>query len=1010
MKFTKLALNRPVSCFLIILALIVFGISSIFSFKLELQPSMELPMLVVITPYPGADPESVEELVSKEIESVGAMLSGIDTYASISQENMSMVQFLYDYDVDIDDAYSDLRVALDGVTARLPEEANEPFVMEINMDAGAIVNLSATAIGDIDLLSYVEDVVIPELETLIGVADVTVSGGKENYIKILLQEEKLKQYGVTSAQIAQSISAVDFTFPIGSITQGNQDVSVASSSSTKTVTQLNEIPIVTDKGGVITLADVAIISENQRAASSINRYQGNENIQIGIQKKQSMGTVNVADDVVKVIEKLQKENAAVDLQVTFDASETIVSSLTSVGYTLALGVFFSMVVLFLFFGDIRASLIVGSSMPISLFVALILMNAMGLSLNLVTTGALVIAIGMMVDSSIVVLESCFRQYEKERDFKSAALEGTKIILPSIVASTITTVVVYLPLSVMSGISGQMFMPLGYTIIFAMLSSLVISFTLIPLFFAKYKPREKQGMLINKLMDKISLWYEKILKRVLRHKIMSVLVSIVLLIISVVLVTSTNMELMPVVDEGIINIKATFRAGTRLDIMDEETKPLEQLVADNETVESYNISIGSGGATITAYLEEEREITTNELIEEWVVELSDTTNMDITISSGGTNMALPTGSGVPVVLEGRDMEALKVASKQVEEVMYQVPGVIKVKSDLSVASTKAEIQVDPLKAMNVGLTPIQVAMTLNQVLSGTEAMVIKNAGEEISVRIEYPEDKYNDMHALLNLEMATPYGTSVVLNEIASVVYTDTPETIVKMDGVYYVTITATTTESAKFTAQAEIIKNTNELDYEDGVYPADNVNVEMMNEEFGAIINAMLISIFLVFLVMAMQFESPKFSAMVMLSIPFSVIGSFFLLYIAGATVNMISLMGLLMLVGIVVNNGILYVDTANMLRKEMPIEEALIASGQLRMRPIFMTTLTTILSMLPLALGIGEGAILMQSMALVIIGGLIASTILILILLPSFYLLIYGKEKEKREKRKLRRKQKQRV
>ncbi|MEG2231921.1 MAG: efflux RND transporter permease subunit, partial [Lachnospiraceae bacterium] len=315
MNLTKLALKRPVSAVLIILALVVFGISSIFSFKLELQPEMEMPMLLVVTVYPGADPQSVEELVTKEIEGAGAILSGVDSYTSQSSENSSVVMFSYDYGVNIDDCYMDLRTALDATTALLPEDCKDPYIMELNMNATDTVTISATAVGDVDLLSYVEDSVEPELKTLLGVADVKISGGSEDYIKITLNEESMNQYGLTMENIAQYISAIDFDIPAGSVQQGSQDMNVSSSAKTKTVSQLQKIPIATATGNVVTLADVAQITQASKPADSISRYDGDENVTIGVQKKQSQGTVNVARDVVKTIEQLQKQNEAVDLEI-----------------------------------------------------------------------------------------------------------------------------------------------------------------------------------------------------------------------------------------------------------------------------------------------------------------------------------------------------------------------------------------------------------------------------------------------------------------------------------------------------------------------------------------------------------------------------------------------------------------------------------------------------------------------------------------------------------------------
>ncbi|MBR1693125.1 MAG: efflux RND transporter permease subunit, partial [Lachnospiraceae bacterium] len=603
--------------------------------------------------------------------------------------------------------------------------------------------------------------------------------------------------------------------------------------------------------------------------------------------------------------------------------------------------------------------------------------------------------------SIVVIESCYRLKEEHADYKVAAVEGARIVAGSIIASTITTIVVYFPLSVMHGLSGQMFSELGFTIIFAMLASLVSALTLVPLFYSKFRPVEKKTLPINRILRKINEGYEKLLRKILYRKVAAVIVALLLLALSFVMVYNTNVELIPNVDEGTVAVTATFRAGSRLDFIDDAIAPIEELVRADENVESYAVTIEDNVATITGYLKDERELETYEVVELWTEQLGDMTNMDIQVASTGTNMTSSFGSSIEVDLSGRDLSKLKEGAQQVENIMATTEGILKVTSDMAAATTRAEVVIDPLKAMNVGLSPAQVAMNINYALSGINACTIKSNGQEYKVQLELPEGSYDDLNSLMNLMMTTPYQTNVALSELATIAYTDSPQTLVRVDGIYQVSVEASATQKLRYKAQDSINERVDKLEFPEGVSRSESMLEEMMNEEFTAIYRAILIAVFLVFLVMAMQFESPKFSAIVMLSIPFSLIGSFSLLFLTGSTLSMVSLMGLLMLVGIVVNNGILYVDTTGMLRQEMPIEDALVRSGQLRLRPILMTTLTTILSMVPMALGIGDGGVLMQGMALIIIGGLVASTILILILLPSFYLMLYRSRKKKDTERK---------
>ena len=1003
-SLTKLALKRPVSAMLIVLAIGVFGIGSVFGFRLELTPEMEMPMLFVMTVYQGGDPETTQELVTKVVENSGKTLAGVDSIDSQTSADMSMVMFSYDYGTDIDEAYADLRSALDTATLQLPEDAHDPVIVEMNMNAADTMTLSVTTTGDTDVLTFVNDELEPELDRIADIADITVTGGQEDYIRIELHQDKMKQYGVTMANVATYIKTTDFTIPIGSVKQGTQKISSSASSKPETLIDLQNVPIVTNRGSVIKLSDIATVSMSAKDYSSVSRFNGNDSISIGIAKTQSAGTVNVSREVKDVIEKVAAKNSAVQISVAYDAADGIISSLSSVAETLVLGVILSMIVLFIFFGDIKASLIVGSSMPLSLLVALIAMSFAGFSLNIVTMGALVIAIGMMVDSSIVVLESCFRLKDEKPDFKEAALVGTQTVGSSVVASTITTIVVYLPLATMDGLAGQLFDELGFTIIFTMLASLIISLTLIPIFFWKYRPKEKKSLPINKLLEIINAGYRKLLGHIMHKRKTVMLVAIALLGISLWLAGQLDTELMSATGLDNVSISIEQRSGTRLEVMDENIKPIEQMIMEDEDFEACNVSISGATATITAYPSESCTKSVAELVDKYNQILSGYTNMSIIVEAGGSGMTSMMGSGASteIDLSGESMDDLKIAARQVEALMMEIPGVIKVSSNLSSAASQAKIKIDPLKCMDVGLTAVQVAGEMYNASSGTEVMKMNLGTDEYAVMLEYPKGSFDEMSQMLNLELATPRGTMITVGDVAEAVYSDVPESLVRSNDKYQVAIIAHTTDEAKFTAQNAIYEAVEKAEFPKGVGQTENMMVEMIMEEFTAIGIAIAIAVFLIFLVMAIQFESPRFSLMVMLSIPFSLIGSFFLLYISDSTLNMTSLMGILMLVGIVVNNGILYVDTTNQLKQEMPLDEALVESGCIRLRPILMTTLTTILSMVPMVFATNENAAMMKGMSLIIIGGLITSTLLILLLLPSFYLLMDkdGRREAKERKR----------
>ncbi len=1010
-SLTKLALKRPVSALLIVLALFVFGISSVFGFKMELTPDMEMPMLFVMTIFQGGDPATTEELVTKIIEDSGKTLSGVDSVTSQTTENMSLVMFSYEYGIDTDEAYADLRSAIDTASLQLPEDAQDPVIIEMDMNAQDMMTLSVTTTGDTDVLAFVEDELRPELERLSDVAQITVSGGETDYIRIQLHKDKMQQYGVTMANVRTYITTTDFTIPIGSVEQGAQSISASASSKPTNLMDLQNIPIITARGTTIALSDIATVSMSAKANSSISRFNGQDSISVGIAKVQSEGTVDVSNHVKSLIERVGAKNSAIQISVAYDAADSIKSSLSSVAQTLVLGVLFSMLVLFIFFGDFKASLIVGSSMPISLLATLIFMSFAGFSLNVVTMGALVIAIGMMVDASIVVLESCFRLKDEKPDYKDAAMVGTKVVASSVSASTITTVVVYLPLATMKGLAGQLFSQLGFTIIIAMMSSLIVAITLIPIFFWKYRPREKKNTLANQIVGKIGNGYKTLLRHIMLKKKTVMLVAVGLLVLAFALAGQLDQELMSATGLDNMSITVEQRSGTRLEVMDENIQFIEQMVIDDTDFAGCNLTISGSSATITAYPSDTCDKSISQLVDEYNAKLMDSTNMSVIVSASGSGMSamMSVMASTEVDMSGDNIEDLKTAARQVDAIMMDIPGVIKTSSNLTSDATQVKIQIDPLKCMNVGLTAVQVASEMYNASSGIEVMDMTIGTEEYSVRMEYPKDSYVNMNQLLNLEIATPMGSVITVGDVAEAVYSDVPNTLVREDGRYQVAITAYTTEEAKFTAQSAIVEAVDAAEqrgeFPEGVSQTQSVMNEMIMEEFTAIGKAIFTAVFLIFLVMAMQFESPVFSLMVMLSIPFSLIGSFFLLFISGSTLNMTSLMGVLMLVGIVVNNGILYVDTTNQLKETMPLNDALMESGRLRLRPILMTTLTTILSMIPMIFTQNENAAMMKGMSLIIIGGLVTSTLLILLLLPSFYLLMSKQgRKEAKERRKMKR------
>ena len=555
MGLTRSVLKRPVTTVLAVLCLIVFGISSIFSSKLELTPEMEMPMVVVFTVYPGANPEDVDELVTKPIEDEIGTLNGIKSVNSYSNENMSMVLLQYEYGTDMDKAYSDLKKKTDAMQSSLPDDVQTPTIMEFNINDQATMYLAVNNDKADNLYNYVDEKIVPELEKISSVASVDISGGREEYIRVEVIPEKLKQYHLSMNSLVTAVASANLAYPAGSTEVGSQSLSVTTGVEFDDMESLKRIPITVGNGNTIYLEDVANVYSTLKDAAGIGRYNGQDTVALGIKKQQKSSAMDVSKAVNRTISRLTEVNPDLQIVVVNDNSDQINGSLISVLQTMIAAIIVSMVVIFLFFGDLKASLIVGTSIPVSILAALVMMRVMGFSLNVITLGSLVLGVGMMVDNSIVVLESCFRSTKGKgfNEFHKAALEGSSIVIQSIIGSTATTCVVFLPLAFLSGMTGQMFKPLGFTIVFCMVASLISAMTIVPLCYMMYRPKERTTAPLSGLVTKMQNGYRGIMKSLLPKKKTVMFTTVALLVISLFLATQLKTELMPANDQGTISI-------------------------------------------------------------------------------------------------------------------------------------------------------------------------------------------------------------------------------------------------------------------------------------------------------------------------------------------------------------------------------------------------------------------------------------------------------------------------
>lgn len=1000
MGITRFVLKRPVTVLMALLCLIVFGISSVFNATLEQMPDMDQPMMIIMANYSGASPEDMDELVTQLIEDQVSTLEGVKSMSSTTSEGRSMIMLEYDYDTDMDEAYSDLTKSLNSIRD-LPDDV-EPTVMEMNNNAQASMMLTIANPSQENLYDYVDQKIVPELEKLSTVAEVSTMGDSSEYIKIELMSDMMEQYNVSISDIKSAMSAANLSYPSGSAESGNLDLSVSTLTQHDTLDELLEMPITVSGNKIIYLEDIAVVSYAEEQKGGVSRYNGEETISISLTKQQSSTAMDLSKQVQKVIKSLQNDDDDLTITVARDEADSIQDSLKDVAETMVMAVVISMIIIFLFFGDFKASMIVGSSIPTSILMSLIVMTRAGFTLNIITMSGLVLGVGMMVDNSIVVLESCFRAMDKQQDkgalgYAKAALEGTNIVVASIFGSTVTTCVVFIPLVFLNGMSGQMFGAMGYTIVFCMCASLLSAIAIVPLCYMMYKPKERSSAPATRPLTFLQDAYRKIMPVLLKHKAIVMLASVGIIVATVFLASGMQTELMTADDTGTVSVSIETRPGLITEQADAILAEAESIVAAHEDVESYMLRYNNDEGTITAYLKDDRKMSTDEVVSQWENEMADLENCTITVEASTSMSMMGRSRGYEAILKGTQYDELQEVSNEIVNELIARDDVKNVHSSIENTAPVVAVKVDPVSASAEGLTAAQIGTMIKQMLDGEEVTTLKVDGQEISVKAEYPEDQYRTVPQLERIILKKPSGGYVALSDVAEIYYKDSPSSIEKEDKSYQITISADYVDSSSSAAvKTKIDNEVISPNLTGTIVRGTNSRDRMMQEEFSGLYNAIAVAVFLIFVVMAAQFESPKFSFMVMTTIPFSLVGSFGLLKLTGVSMSMTSILGFLILVGTVVNNGILYVDTVNQYRMEMPLRKALIEAGATRMRPIMMTSLTTILSMLPMAMAFGSSGSTTQGLAVVNIGGLSVGVLVALFILPVYYALMNGRKELK--------------
>ena len=1013
-NITKLILKKPVTAFLIMLSIVFFGIISITSFKYELMPSISMPMYAIFTVYPGAQPEDVDTNITKKLEDELYNLQGVKHLQGSSRTNASIIAIQYNYGQNMNQAYTDLKKAVDRVKNDFPDNVQEPTIFEMDINSMPSIKIAVRNKTTNDIYNYVTNTFVKELEKISEVSSVDVAGGQEEYIKIALKPEMMARYNLSMSTLEQIIKNADFSLPGGNVNVGDRELAFSTAVTYNSIESFKSIPIITGNKRTLYLEDVADIYNTKRDQTEVGRYNSEDCMVVSITKTQSASTVSLSNEVKKVLKKLTDADKNLEVVVVEDSANNVNNSIKNVFETMVIAIILSMLIIWLFLGDFKASFIVGTSIPFSILTAFVCMYLAGYTLNVVTLSALVLGVGMMVDNSIVVLEACFRasdEYAGQSEvsyYCMAALKASKTIGASVFGSTLTTVVVFGPLGFLSGMSGQFFKPLGFTIVFCMLASYISAISVVPLTYVLLKPTEVKESPAGPFVRSLQSLYRYVLPKFLKLRWLVTIISIVILVLSFMLIPTFERELVASTDNGMVKFDIVTKPGLTLNARDKIYKDFEEFVKNEDVVENYILSNsagsmsmqGGGGQSLIAYLKDrkERKETTDQVVSRWKKSFANVTSCNVEISSYSSSsvsmFVMPGGDKLDIYIQSDDFKRIKEVNDRIKKQLEQRIDCNNISSTLDNAAPKIEASIDPILAASEGFTPKSIGGLIYNMLSGINVMDKTIDGVSKPVYLEYGDTEYDTIEKVANITLKSSAGTETTLADIAKITYADNPNSIPKSDKKYRATITTYFNENATSNTRNEI---QNEI-----VTPLLNQYVErtqssiddMMNEEFSSLYRAVAIAAFLVFVVMASQFESVRYSFMVMGTVLFSFVGAIIALWLADLKLSMVVLLGILMLIGTAVNNGILYVDTVNQFLDDgNELKWSLVEAGALRLRPILMTTLTTIVAMIPMSMAYGENGEVLQGLAVVDIGGIVSSTIMALFLLPVYYY-IFAKNK----------------
>ncbi|NLK65195.1 MAG: efflux RND transporter permease subunit [Tissierellia bacterium] len=997
----KFSVKKPVTITMIILIVIVIGVVSLSKLQIDLLPQMELPYVMVQTSYEGAGPEEIENIISKPLEQTLSTVENIEDIISISSEGNSLLLMQFAFNTDMDEIMLQIRERVDIIKGFLPEGTSSPLALKLDPNALPVVQLAVSSKGDLYTTQKIaEDVISPRFERIEGTASASVTGGLEQEVEIMLKEEMIKGYNLSSSYLAQILGAENLNMPGGTVKKGNNELTVRTMGEFKSVEEINNMPIPLMKGGTVRLKDIADVNLKSKEQSSITKLNGKEVVQISIMKQSDANTVNVAASIDKEIEKLIGEYPDLELVTVFNQADYINLAIDNLISTATQGGILAILILLVFLRSFKTTLVIAISIPFSIITTFVILFFTDITLNMMTIGAFALAVGMLVDNSIVVLENIYRNRSLGMDRITASIDGTNEVSMAVTASTLTTIAVFLPIVFTGGLAAVVFKEFSLTITIALLSSLVIALTLVPMLSSKLisvknleseeAQEKKQGPLV--------IFYKKILNYSLKHRLVTMLISIALFVVSVIMVISVGAEFFPATDEGMINISANLPAGSEIEEIDSLLKEIQDTIAEIPEIEIVFTSAGGGdmygmgsssSGTITVLLKslDERERSAKEISDEIRAMTKDIPGAEISVAESSTMMLGMSTGAISISIKGDDIDTLKAIGDDFKKIIETVEGTREVTTSYEDGIPQVQIIADRGIASQYGLTTAQIGSSIANALSGSNVTKFKVNGDEIDVVLKGDNIYGESISYLEMLPVETPMGSSVPLSEVADIKVEKGPISILRENQVRVLTVSGSVVGRDVQSASVEIEELLKEYEMPFGYSYIFGGEIEQIEETFTDLFLVMLMAIALVYMIIAAQFESLIQPLSIMFSVPLALSGGFIGLFITGLPLNVIGIIGLIILVGVVVNNAIVLVDYINIRRRRGEDRTAAIMkAGPIRIRPIMMTALTTILGLVPMSLGIGEGAELTQSMGVVVIGGLSLSTVLTLVIVPVMY------------------------